>query len=110
MAATPRRAETKLNALERDLSGSMASSTGLVEPIMMPVRRVKEPKERRQVQYAQQCGRRKAGRVERARQSMVRVRGWTAGRSDSQPPSSLPRVLQIPPAEIRKAESPGEMW
>ena len=50
MAATPRSAETKLKALERLVRGSMARRTGLVHPIMTPVSRVKEPKERRKVQ------------------------------------------------------------
>ena len=52
----------------------------------------------------------KAGREARMRQRVVRVRGVTDGRSESQPPSSLPTVLQIPPAEIRKAESAAEIW
>ena len=50
IADTPRRAETKLNARERQERGSMLRRTGLVQPITIPVRRVKEPKERRKVQ------------------------------------------------------------
>ena len=50
IADTPLRAETKLNARERQERGSMLRRTGLVQPITIPVRRVKEPKERRNVQ------------------------------------------------------------
>ena len=50
MADTPRRAETKLKARDKQESGNMLSRTGLVQPITTPVRRVKEPKETRKVQ------------------------------------------------------------
>ena len=41
MAATPLRAEMKLNASDRELRLSMFRRTGFVQPTMMPVRSVK---------------------------------------------------------------------
>ena len=72
----------------------------------LPVKNEMIPNAKTKLRYEAQNGRAMDGMTDSTREIMVLWRGVSLSKSQTAPPMSLPKVLVIPPIEIKNAALP----